>query len=196
MGKTSNHIQRNGKLFTGDLFSGKTTNRLLESVDPPLPEINFDITALSWSAISVTDEESFVEAIEFMGFENVVVSNFTFVSNRISCFLSFSTEVLGIFGANCEITELHNLTALIPTNILSISFNNLTNDLSAITPLVNLVQLDLDENPITETGWESLSNWADNVVENGQLYYSEPSTLLTTSTASKLILKNWSLIPF
>ena len=40
MGKTSNHIQRNGEFFTGDLFSGKTTNRILE----PAPVLlNFDI---------------------------------------------------------------------------------------------------------------------------------------------------------
>ena len=152
MGKTSNHIQRNGKFFTGDLYSGKTTNRILE---PAQPSINFDVTG-DWSLavdenqdpLPVTDQDSFVDFLESQGFTVNSISNFSLVDGRLSCVLNVSDSLFLSLGT-LSITDIVKINAFFEIKNLYLNNNLLTVVPTSISELQFLEEIDFSDNQIS-----------------------------------------------
>ena len=181
MGKTSNHIQRNGKFFTGDLFSDKTTNRILEKVDPPLPQINFDITG-DWSVYGVTDEDSF---IDFMGdsgqtFTNIVVSEFSLVDGRLRCILNADGQYL--FFRDVSVTEVRQIGNINGLEVLDFT-NNLISNFNNIPLPVGITTVLLRNNQIVTFNPEIPlpSSLEELYLESNQIVTFNPSIALPSS---------------
>ena len=216
MGKTSNHIQRNGKFFTGDLYSGKTTNRILEPIQP---SINFDVTAdWSYGFNPITDKSSFILFFENSGFINIVVENFVLSGQRITCFLSCEGTDLNIQDKKVvtvnsigEITNLNllnfnindivdfNLLVALPDSItqLYMNFNQIINFNPLIPLPSNLSELGLANNQIVDFNPSVAlpSNLLQLVLSYNQIVDFNPTIALPNSM-SELLLDNNQIANF
>jgi hypothetical protein len=146
--KTSNHIQRNGKFYTGDLFDGKTVNRLLGTLESQF--FNFDITSTEWASGSgVENEETFVAFLSgLLEFSTIIITDFNFVGNRIFCNLIADASGKS-FGFISGITEVKGIGELQGLDSIDFSFNNISSfDLNFPLPQETRV-LNLNFNQLT-----------------------------------------------
>jgi hypothetical protein len=114
---------------------------------------NFDVENADWSAIGVTDISSFQSFMmtTFTNMSSIIVSDFNIVNNgalkcNLVCTPSGSTH--NINWASKGITKFNNLSGLSLATYLVASTNNLT-EMAAFEPLVNLIAIELQSNPIT-----------------------------------------------
>ena len=182
--------------------------------------INFDITA-DWTGLaSVSDESSFVAFLENQGATNVVVSDFSLIEGRLTCFLYcdvnilelssiFVTDVNRLGGVN-GLTELYlsgnqivdfNPTLPLPSSLTSLDLNS--NQIVDFNPTIalpsSLTSLNLLNNSMTTSGYTASEPWATaqpsfsstcNISFSGNI-----NSVSGTNLEAILLTKNANVIP-
>ena len=110
--------------------------------------INFDITA-DWTGLaSVSDESSFVAFLENQGATNVVVSDFSLIEGRLTCFLYCDVNILEL--SSIFVTDVNRLGGVNGLTELYLSGNQIV-DFNPTLPLPSsLTILDLNGNQIVD----------------------------------------------
>lgn len=143
-----------------------------EVTENQIAEFNFWLGNSDWSAIDITDEESFIAMLELDGIVGLIVENFSLVNDGdLKCRITYDSWDFANFYS-WGITSIENMDCLIGVSEIDFSINN----------------IDLDS-------WNNLNSFAVTTIDSGYMIaeYNVGDNFNTSTTYNTLLLKSWEI---